>query len=84
MFIIAKRNIILPSEDGSHSLRVQKEFMGNVPDWAAETAYFKELVADGKIIVSQSARDRDIQKNAAQAAKAEQAAKKRAAKAAEE
>lgn len=84
MFIIAKRNIILPGADGSHSLRVQKDFMGNVPDWAAETTYFKELVADGKIIVSQSTRDREIQKNAAQAAKAEQTAKKRAAKAAEE
>ena len=35
--------------------------MGEAPDWATSTRYFRELVADGKIIVSESRRDRDLQ-----------------------
>ena len=52
MFILAKRNIILPSSDGSASIRVAKNYVGEIPDWAAETAYFSALVKDGKIVVT--------------------------------
>lgn len=50
MFILSKRSLILPSPDGSASVRVRRDFVGEVPDWAAETEYFRALVADGKIV----------------------------------
>lgn len=50
MFILSKRSLILPSPDGSTSVRVRRDFLGEVPDWAAETEYFRALVADGKIV----------------------------------
>ena len=50
MFILSKRNVILPSSDGSRTHFVPKGFIGNIPDWAAETKYFEALVADGKIV----------------------------------
>lgn len=50
MFILSKRNVILPSPDGSRSVRVARDFVGEIPDWAAQTAYFRALAADGKIV----------------------------------
>lgn len=60
MFIVANRNIILPSADGSQSVRVERGFMGAIPDWAAKTPYFNALVKDGKIAVPKSKKDKDI------------------------
>ncbi len=61
MVIVAQRNILLPSADRSKVFPVTRGWMGEIPDWASNTSYFRELVADGKIIVSESRRDRDLQ-----------------------
>ena len=37
-----------------------KDYMGPVPAWAEESAYLKALAADGKVIISDSGRDKDI------------------------
>lgn len=63
MFILSKRNIILPGPDGASSIRVQRDFVGEIPDWAAETAYFRALVEDGKIVPT-GRRDRQTQEAA--------------------
>ena len=60
MFIVSKRNIILPGPDGQ-KLHIPKDYMGEIPSWAAKSDYFKALVKDGKIIVSKSKKDRDVQ-----------------------
>ena len=60
MFILSKRNIILPSSDGSRTHFVPKGFIGSIPDWAAETRYFESLVADGKIVPTATA-DKELQ-----------------------
>ncbi len=60
MFILSKRNIELPSPDGSAKHRVDKGFVGSIPDWAADTAYFRALVKDGKIVVPESKKDKDL------------------------
>lgn len=57
MFIAAKRNVILPSFDGSETYRVQRGFVGEIPDWAAKTPYFEALVKDGKIGIPESHKD---------------------------
>lgn len=61
MFIMAKRNVILPSPDGSRQHKVDRGFIGNIPDWATETDYFRALVKDGKIAVPQGTKDKDTQ-----------------------
>ena len=52
MLVLSKRNIIIPAPDGSTAIRLRAGLMETVPDWAAETGYFKALVADGKIVPS--------------------------------
>lgn len=54
MFILAKRNIIIPSaEPGVKPVVLKKDGFADVPDWAVETAYFKALCADGKIVATE-------------------------------
>lgn len=50
MFVLSKRNIIIPAPDGSTAVRLAREQLAEVPDWAAKTNYFQALVADGKIV----------------------------------
>lgn len=50
MFVLSKRNIILPAPDGSAAVRLARGQMTEIPDWAAETDYFRGLVRDGKLV----------------------------------
>ena len=52
MFVLSKRNIIIPAPDGSTAVRLAREQLAEVPDWAVKTEYFQALVADGKIVPS--------------------------------
>jgi len=45
MFILAKRNIIIPSPaPGVAPVVLKKDGFATVPDWAAETAYLRPMV----------------------------------------
>lgn len=61
MFIVSKRNIILPSADGKRAFRVSRDYIGEIPDWAADTAYFRALAADGKIGVPDNHSDQALE-----------------------
>ena len=50
MFVLSKRNVDLPGPGGV--VHLSRGQMADVPAWAADTAYFKALVADGKIVPS--------------------------------
>ena len=52
MLVLSKRNIVLPAPDGSTAVRLRAGMMETVSDWAANTEYFKALVADGKVVPS--------------------------------
>lgn len=52
MFVLSKRNIEIPAPDGFAVIRLRAGVMAMVPDWAANTEYFKALVADGKVVPS--------------------------------
>ncbi len=60
MFIVAKRNIMIPEPNGDRSFFIPIGYMGTVPEWAANTAYFRELVNDGKIVISESTKDKAL------------------------
>lgn len=49
MVVLSKKNVIIPSADGSQSVRLSRDQITDVPAWAAKTPYFKALVADGKL-----------------------------------
>lgn len=53
MVVVSKRNIILPGPNGER-FHMPRDFVGPVPAWAEKSAYFKALVEDGKVIVSES------------------------------
>lgn len=52
MFVLSKRNIVIPAPDGSAAVRLRAGMMETVPGWAAETDYFRALVRDGKVVPS--------------------------------
>lgn len=60
MFVLSKRNIVIPGPDGSAAVRLARGQMRTVPDWAADTPYFKALVADGKLVPTGTG-DKDTQ-----------------------
>lgn len=62
MFVVSKRNVIVPSADGSAAFPLPKGFVGPVPRWVAETAYFKALVEDGKVGVTESTGDAEVER----------------------
>lgn len=61
MFVVSRRNIILSGPNGER-FRMPKDYMGPIPTWAEDSAYLKALVADGKVIVSESGTDKDFAK----------------------
>ena len=56
MFVVSKRNIILPGPNGER-FHMPRDYMGPVPAWAEESAYLKALAADGKVIITDSRMD---------------------------
>ena len=60
MFILAKRNIILPSPDHSDFFKVRIGQLVDVPDVFCRTPYFSALVSDGKITIPVTKKDRDV------------------------
>ena len=50
MFVLSKRNVDLPGPGGV--VHLSRGQLADVPSWAADTAYFKALVAYGKIVPS--------------------------------
>lgn len=83
-FVVSNRNIVIPSPDDRQRVRLPKGFMGAVPDWAAETDYFKALAADGKLVVSASKSDKELEKEREAAEQARKKAEEAARMAAEE
>ena len=51
---------MIPAPDGSVSVRLARDALCSIPEWAADTPYFRMLVADGKVVPS-SRSDRSVQ-----------------------
>lgn len=60
MFVLPRVNAIIKGSNGE-SFRLYKDVMGAVPRWAEDSAYFHALVQDGKLVVSDSAKDKVIE-----------------------
>ena len=58
MIVVSKRNINLPGPTGER-IHKARDYMGPVPGWAEKSAYFRALVEDGKVIVSESRKKKE-------------------------
>lgn len=78
MLVYSRVNAIIPSNDGREKVRLNRGVVADVPKWALATAYYKALVADGKLVPTTSNKaDADAEKAEAKA-KAEAEAKAKA------
>lgn len=62
MLVLSNRNIVIPCPDGSTSIRLVRGSISPVPDWVPQTAYFRALVSDGKIVPSVPRSDKELEK----------------------
>ena len=60
MFILARKNIALPSKDYTSFFRVRTGDLVEVPEQFCSTPYFLALVKDGKIAVPETKREKDV------------------------
>lgn len=61
MFVLSKRNILIRSADGAEKVRLQRDGLQQVPDWAVKTPAFQRRLAAGEIVAVASTSDKDIQ-----------------------
>lgn len=73
MFIVSKKNFLFRYPNGE-AYRVNKDYMGEVPDSLAELPLFKLAVKGGDIMMPESHADKDIYKADEKAVKAASAA----------
>lgn len=60
MVVLSKYKIMLHSDDYKEKFLLNKDYIGEVPEWVENTAYFHELVADGKVVVTGKS-DKELQ-----------------------
>lgn len=77
MLVLANRNISLPLESGE-TFDLRRGDIREVPERFCDTAYFRALEREGKVVCPASSRDRDARKAAEESGeKLEKAVKKR-------
>lgn len=60
MFVLPRVHAIIKGSNGE-SFRLYKDVMGAVPKWVEDSAYFRALVQDGKLVVSDSTKDKVVE-----------------------
>lgn len=59
MFVLSRRNIILPGPNGE-KFHMPRDYMGPVPAWAEDSAYLKALEEDGKVVITAAGKDKEF------------------------
>lgn len=67
MVIMTKQAVLFM--DHGEKFRAPNGYLGTCPDWVAETRQFKEMVADGMIVATESTSDKSMNKAAEKATK---------------
>lgn len=52
MFVLAKRNIVIPKKGGGSQVRLRRGELALLPEWAEKSSYVSALIADKKLVVS--------------------------------
>lgn len=80
MTVVSNRNIIISAPDGTERYFLPRGYIGAIPEWVEKTAYFHALVADGKISVSGTTKDKDLETADEEAKEAEARARNKSKK----
>lgn len=75
MLVVAQKNNYLFRSNGENYL-LKRGVLTSVPAWVAADPWFRDLCAAGKIAVSESAKDKEVEKAVEKAEVKEQAVKK--------
>ncbi len=67
MTILTKQAVLFSAN--GEKFRAPNGYLGQCPDWVAKTRQFKEMVADGMIVATESASDKAMDKAAEKAKK---------------
>lgn len=67
MVIMTKQAVLFM--DHGEKFRAPNGYLGACPDWVTETRQFKEMVADGMIVATESTSDKAMDKAVEKAAK---------------
>lgn len=67
MTILTKQAVLFM--DHGEKFRAPNNYLGQCPDWVTKTRQFKEMVADGVIVATESTSDKDMDKALENAAK---------------
>lgn len=68
MFVMTKQAVLFRRPDGE-TFYAPNNYVGAVPDWVTETKQFQRQAATGKIVVSQTSKDKDLEAAESKAAK---------------
>lgn len=60
MVIMAKRAVLFLDRITGAEFRAPNGYIGKCPDWVTKTRQFKEMVADGMIVASDTTKDKDL------------------------
>lgn len=60
MTILTKQAVLFSAN--GEKFRAPNGYIGKCPDWVAKTRQFKEMVADGMIVATDSTSDKDVDK----------------------
>lgn len=58
MVIMTKQAVLFM--DHGEKFRAANGYLGTCPDWVVKTRQFKEMVADGMIVATESTKDKDL------------------------
>lgn len=68
MFVMTKQAVLFRRPDGE-TFYAPNNYVGPVPDWVTETKQFQRQAAVGKIVVSQTSKDKDLEAAESKSAK---------------
>lgn len=60
MVIMTKQAVLFLDRKTGAEFRAPNGYIGKCPDWVTKTRQFKEMVADGMIVASETAKDKDL------------------------
>ena len=58
MVILTKQAVLFMDHD--EKFQAPNGYVGKCPDWVTKTRQFKEMVADGMIVATESTKDKDL------------------------
>ena len=73
MLVLSRGNFLIRANDGTSCL-IKKDVLANIPDWVATQPFFQALCREGRIVVTETTKDKDVEKAVAVADEAQKKA----------